>query len=444
VLRWLRDAPAPTLRLYLLAILLVLPLGLGELAPAFLGVAAGAVLALAGAILADHGAAARPRDLSVARHHHPRLYIGADNVIELVVESRARRDVTVQIRDTPPAAFITSSLFVGGKVGPATTSTFSYTTRPTARGRYRFGDLTLRWRTPLGLLWRQRTIPLAEEIRVYPNLMEVQKYDLLARKGLLRQMGLRAARLLGRGTEFESLREYQSDDDYRRINWKATARRHRPITTLYETERSQRLIVMVDLGRMMLTRVGELTKLDAAVNAALLLCYVALAHGDRVGLLSFADGVHAYTPPRRGRGHFYRIVEQLYAVRAQPVESDYAHAFARLRTDLRGRALVTLFTDLNEPEVARLIAGHLMLLARHHLPLCVAMRDPTTQAWADLHPTEGHELYAKVVAGSLLEERLRVLDELRRAGVLTVDVQADQLTPATINRYLEMKARALL
>jgi uncharacterized protein (DUF58 family) len=272
----------------------------------------------------------------------------------------------------------------------------------------------------------------------------VQKYDLLARKGLLQQMGLRAARMLGRGTEFESLREYQTDDDYRRINWKATARRHKPITTLYETERSQRLIVMIDLGRMMMTRVGELTKLDSAVNAALLLCYVALAHGDRVGLLSFADGVHAYTPPRRGRGHFYRIVEQLYAVRAQPVESDYALAFGRLRTDLRGRALVTLFTDLSDVDIARLIARNLMLLARHHLPLCVAMRDPVTQTWADVVPADGHELYAKVVAQGVLAERSTVLDQLRGAGVLTVDVQADQLTPATINRYLEMKARSLL
>ncbi len=444
MLRWLRDAPAPTPRLYLLALLLVAPLALGELAPAFLGIAGAAALALLGTVLADHAAATRPRDLDVERRHHPRLYIGFDNPIELVVASRARRSVDVEIRDTPPAAFISSSLFVGGDVEPGAATTFGYTTRPTARGLYGFGDVTLRWRTPLGLLWRQRTLPLANEVRVYPNLMEVQKYDLLARKGLLLQMGLRAARQLGRGTEFESLREYQSDDDYRRINWKATARRHRPITTLYETERSQRLIVMIDLGRQMLTRVGELTKLDVAVNAALLLCYVALAHGDRVGLLSFADGVHAYTPPRRGKAHFYRIVEQLYAVRAQPVESDYTVAFARLRADLRGRALIALFTDFTDPDIARLIARHLMLVARHHLPLCIAMRDPATQTWAELLPAEGHELYAKVVAEGLLEERGLVLDELRRAGVPTVDVQADQLTPATINRYLEMKARALL
>lgn len=440
----MRDLPAPTLRLFVLTLAIALALGVGELAPAFLGVAAAGAIGLLAAVLADHSAAVRPTDLEVQRRHHPRLYLGDDNPIELAVENRGRRAVTVRLRDTPPPAFIASTVFVGGPVPPGAAASFRYSTRPTARGQYRFGTVALRWRTPLGLLWRQRTLQLAEDVAVYPNMMEVEKYDLLARRGMLREMGLRSARLIGRGTEFESLRDYQPDDDYRRINWKATARRHRPITTLFETERSQRLIIMLDLGRMMLTRVGELTRLDSAVNTALLLSYVALARGDRVGLLSFAEGVQAYTPPRRGRSQFLRILEQLYAVRAQPVESNYSEAFARLRLDLRGRALIALFTDLGDPDVARLIARHLMLLARHHLPLCVTLSDPSVQEWANLVPSASRELYGKVVAGRMLEERALVLDELRQAGVLTVDVPADQLTPATINRYLELKERALL
>ncbi|MEA2642116.1 MAG: hypothetical protein QOF51_3510 [Chloroflexota bacterium] len=441
---WLRDLPAPTVRLYLLAMVLVVPIAFDQVLPAFLGVAAAGAIALVAVVLGDFGAAARPRDFEVRREHHPRLYLNDDNPIELIVDNHSRRPVVVRLRDTPPTSFRTDTLFTGGTVPPAGEARFRYVTRPPERGRYRFGSVTLRWRTPLGLLWRQRTLPLGEEFAVYPNLLDVHKYDVLARKGMLREMGLRQTRQLGRGTEFESLREYQPDDDYRRINWKATARRHQPITTNFETDRSQRLIVMLDVGRMMLTRVGDLTRLDWAVNAALLLCYVALVRGDRVGLLSFADGIHSYTPPRRGRAHFYRIVEQLYAVRAEPVESDYGAAFARLRTDLRGRALVALFTDLSDLDVARTIAGHMMLLARHHLPLCVAMSDPVVQTWATLVPAASRELYGKVVAGRLLEERATVLDGLRHAGVLTVDVPADQLTPATINRYLEMKERALL
>ena len=414
------------------------------LAPAFLGVAAAAAVALLSTCVADYAAAVKPRELDIERRHHPRLYLAADNVIELATAVRGHRPVDIRLRDTPPSAFRSTTLFVGGRVAPDEMQIFHYATRPTARGRYRFGTITARWLTPLGLLWRQLTIEAGEEISVYPNLLEVEKYDLLARRGLLREMGLRTTRFIDRGTEFESLREYQPDDDYRRINWKATARRHRPITALHETERSQRLLVMLDLGRMMLTRIGDLTRLDLAVNASLLLCYVALRRGDRVGLMSFADGVSSYSPPRAGRGHFYRIVEQLYAVRAQPVESDYGAAFGRLRRDLRGRSLIALFTDIGEPDVARSIARHLALLARHHLPLAVTLSDPVVINRAELVPETGRELYEKVVAARLLEERRLVLEQLHHVGVLTVDAPADQLAPATINRYLELKERALL
>lgn len=432
------------MRLYVLAIALGIPLLLGEVAPAFVGVAFAGGVALLAIALADYWAAIRPDEILVERRHSPRLYISHENAIEIAVTNRSRRSVLLRVRDTPPALFASSTLFVGGVVPPLETVVFSYTTRPPGRGAFRFASMTLRWRTPLGLLWRQRLIPAEEEVAVYPNLVEVQKYDLLARKGLLAEMGLRNARQLGRGTEFESLRDYQPDDDYRRIDWKATARRHRPVTTLHETERSQRLIVMLDLGRMMLTRVGELTRLDSAINAGLLLSYVALVRGDRVGLMSFADRIHGYVPPRRGKAHFYRLLEQLYSAQAQPVESDYMAAFNRLRADLRGRALIALFTDLSDQDVARSIAAHLRLLARHHLPLCVTLSDPSAIAWSEVVPESSRDLYRKVVAGRLLDDRATVLDELRKAGVLTVDTPADKLTPATINRYLELKQRALL
>src|SRR5437870_7449088 len=273
------------------------------LAPAFIGVAAAGAVALLAAWFADYVAAVRPIDFEVERRHHPRLYLAADNAIELAVANHGRRPLNLRLRDTPPSAFRSSTLFVGGAIAPAEVAIFRYTTRPLARGQYGFGTITARWATPLRLLWRQRTIDAKEEVSVYPNLLEVEKYDLLARRGLLREMGLRTTRVIDRGTEFESLREYQPDDDFRRINWKATARRHRPITALHETERSQRLLVMLDLGRRMLTRIGDLTRLDLAVNASLLLCYVALRRGDRVGLVSFAGGVPTYNLRRRDPGH---------------------------------------------------------------------------------------------------------------------------------------------
>lgn len=424
--------------------LLAVPLFVGTWAPWLLGVALAGGLALLVMLVLDWRTAVSPTALAVERRHDPRLYLGADNLVRLVIHNRARRAVTVQLRDTPPVEFQSSAVILAGVAPAAGTVELSYTTRPLARGSYAFGVIVLRWRGPYGLLWRQRTFQSLAEVPVYPNLLEVQKYDLLARRGLLQEMGLRNARLLGRGTEFESLREYQPDDDYRRINWKATARRRKPVTTQYETERSQRLIIMLDAGRMMMTRIGDLTRLDTAVNAALLLCHVALKRGDRVGLLSFAESVQGFAPPRAGRTQFHRITEQLYDVRPQPIESDYRAAFTRLRSVLHGRALVVMFTDLNDPDVAKRIASYMLGLARYHLPLCATLRDPAIDQASQAIPQAGRDLYRKVVAGRLLEDRALVLDQLTRGGVLTVDAPADRLTPATINRYMELKERALL
>jgi uncharacterized protein (DUF58 family) len=422
----------------------VVPLLLASWAFWLLGLAAAWLLIVLALVVLDARTSIAPADLELRRKHDPRLYLGADNVIRLVVTNRSRRELRVRVRDTPPVSFLSSAVIVSGTVPPVSPGELTYTTRPVARGLYSFGVAVIRWLGPFGLLWRQRTMDLQEDVPVYPNLLEVQKYDLLARRGLLQEMGLRNARYIGRGTEFESLREYQLDDDYRRINWKATARRGKPVTTQYETERSQRLIIMIDAGRMMMTRVGDLTRLDTAVNSALLLCHVALKRGDRVGLLSFAESVQGFAPPRSGRAQFHRITEQLYDVRPQPIESDYRAAFTRLRTVLHGRALVVLFTDLNDPDVAGGIARYMIGLARYHLPLCATLRDPAIDIAAQASPESGRELYRKVVAGRLLEERALILDQLSRSGVLTVDAMADRLTPTTINRYMELKERALL
>lgn len=438
------NLPAPTPRLFVLSLVVAVPLLLGTLSAVFLGITAALAIGLIATVVADYASAPSATKFRVERRHAPRLYLADDNRIQLYVENSSARSASIRARDTPPVAFISSSLFVAGEVSGRGTATLSYTTRPTERGRYRFGGVVLRWQTPLGLLWREAHLALDEDVLVYPNLREVDRYDLLTRRGLLRELGVRNTRALGRGTAFESLREYQSDDDFRWIDWKATARRHQPITTLYETERNQRLMIVLDLGRMMQTRVGELTRLDHAVNAALLLGYVALSRGDRVGLLSFADRIDAYAPPRSGKSHFYRIVDQLYAVRAQTVESDYTAAFNRLRHDLHGRSLIAFFTDLSDPDVARSVARHLAALSRHHLPICIALSDPVLAERASQTPRNSRELYERVVASLRLEERETILDELRRLGIATVDVPADRLAIDTINRYLEIKERALL
>ena len=193
----------------------------------------------------------------------------------------------------------------------------------------------MRWDGVLGLIIRQARFAAAADVKVYPNLLDIRKYELLVRKGQLQEMGLRHTRVLGSGTEFERLREYQLDDEFRRIDWKAMARRGKPITREFETERSQNVVCVLDIGRLMRSPVQDasgqsLAKVDYAVNAVLMLSYVAGLRGDKVGLLAFADQVTHYLAPKLGKGQFYRMLALLYAIESQPVESDYTKAFTYL------------------------------------------------------------------------------------------------------------------
>jgi uncharacterized protein (DUF58 family) len=266
----------------------------------------------------------------------------------------------------------------------------------------------------------------------------------MLRRNRLQEIGLRQARQFGEGTEFERLRDYLPDDDFRRIDWKATARRHRPITVEYQTERSQSVIAVLDTGRMMQSPVAHIAKLDYVVNAVLLLAYVATGKGDKVGLMTFADEVTQFLTPRQGRGQFYRMLELLYGVEAQPVEPDYRRALSYLALKQRKRALVVIFTDLSGGLSMQSLVSQVSVLARRSLPLVVTISDPDVHAAARQRPQDSLAVYQRAAAAQLLDERQLTLDTLRRQGVLTLDVPANQLSIAVINRYLELKARTRL
>ena len=380
----------------------------------------------------------------IRREHDQKLSLGADNPIKIYVRNRSRRSATVWLRDEPPDAFTISERLLSGQIEPRRSWEATYTIHPLRRGDYQFGNLNLRWQGPLGLAIRQGNLPLTEPVKVYPNLLDVRRYDLLLRRNRLQEIGLRNTRQFGEGTEFERLREYLPDDEYRRIDWKATARRNRPVTVEYQTERSQNVIALLDVGRMMQSPVAQMAKLDYVVNAVLLLGYVATGKGDKMGMMSFASEVQHYLSPRQGRGQFYRMLELLYAVEAQPVESDYGRAISYLVAKQRKRSLVVIFTDLTHGISLDSLVKHASLLARRSLPLVVTISDPDVVQAAQQQPEDSQTAYQRMAAAQLLDQRQVTLDHLRQQGVLTLDVPANKLSIAVINRYLELKAKTML
>lgn len=378
------------------------------------------------------------------RDHDDKLSLGADNPITLTVRNRSPRPITIAARDEPPDEFGVDVRVVYGRVPPRQQWQTTYHVHPLRRGDYAFGKLNLRWPGPLGLIMRQGRADLDEAVKVYPNLLDVRRYDLLLRRNRLQELGLRSTRQFGEGTEFERLREYLPDDEYRRIDWKATARRHRPVTVEYQTERSQNVVALLDVGRMMQSPVAHMAKLDYVINAVLLLGYVASGKGDKVGMMSFAQDVRQYLAPRQGRGQFYRMLELLYAVEAEPVESDYRRALSYLATKQRKRSLIVIFTDLSGGVSMDALVSHVSVLARRSLPLVVTISDPDVVQAARQRPSDSQTVYQRAAAAQLLDERKVALDTLRNRGVLTLDVPANQLSIAVINRYLELKAKTML
>ncbi len=404
------------------------------------------IIALA-AFVADWQLAPKASDWTLARRHDARLSLAAQNLVEIEIALHAGlRATPLWLRDTPPPTFhldVAQPLLESVAI-PRQPVVVRYHVWPPRRGDYAFGDLYLRWESPAGLLRRQARFAAAGPVKVYPNLVDVRKFDLLLRRNRLWELGLRATRQLGAGNEFERLRDYTPDDEYRRINWKATARRGQPISVEYETERSQNIYALLDVGRMMRSPVGDVAKMDYAINAVLLLAYVAVQKGDRVGLLTFADTVLHTVAPRSGKAQFHRLLEQLYAVEGQRVEPNYGVAFSEFAARQHKRGLVLVFTDLTGSISTAALVAQMVRLRRQHLPLLVTVADPAINRLATQPIADSAALYQRTVAERVLAERRATLDRLRSQGVHTLDAPADELSVAVIDRYLAMKERMLI
>ena len=384
--------------------------------------------------------------LSVEREADEKLSLGADNPVRIRVRNASRVPLRLEVRDSPPegipddqpTAAFQFTVPAGGR------HIAVYHVTPRARGRYTFGDLYLRVHGRLGLVDRLLRLPMPADVKVYPNLLETAKFNLMARRGRLQQVGIRAARLQGAGREFESLRDYMPDDEMRRIDWKATARRGRLVARQYEVEKSQSVLLVLDVGRTMLAEIDGIQKLDYAINAALLLAYVATLAEDKVGLLVFADTVQAYLPPRKGRGQVYAILEALYNARATLAEPDYRGALTYLQSRWRKRSLLICFTDLWDPDSSRQTIAELAALQPRHLVAAVTLLDTKVLRAAGQKIAAPETVYEKAVALQVLEDRQKAVAALTQRGVLVVDSPADKLSVELVNRYLEVKERMLL
>lgn len=386
---------------------------------------------------------ARRRLVTVTRETRPIHSVGQPNPVTLRLRSFARRRLEVQVRDEvyehgdAPELPLTVTLDPGGR------EEVTYHVTPHRRGAHHLGGHWVRYRSPLGFWTRQVRIGAGSEVRVYPDVRSVRKYELLARQN--REGALLASRRRGGESEFERLREYRREDEYRSIDWKATARRRTLIARAYQLETNQSILFALDAGRLMTAESGGLSLFDHALNATLMLSHVAAKNGDQVGIMSFSDRVRRYSPPMAGPRASSRVVTTSYDLMPELVDTRFDLAFDHLGTRLRKRSLVVLFTQVHDDAAAEALVRLLQGLLPRHLPLAVMLRDTDLDdVLASAPRGSDGDAYLRAAAAEAATWRQRRLHDLHQRGVLLLDVAPQELSPRLVSRYLEIKARHLL
>jgi uncharacterized protein (DUF58 family) len=428
--------------------------------------------------LTDLARLPNPNEITVSRRWLEPLSLDIDSRVELRVANNGEREVEVSIEDDVPAVLCPTLPKFTLTVPPHESATASYSVHPSTRGNIAMGRIFLRYHGPARFAERWAAVDARQTLRIYPNLREPQRYTLYLTRSRQMEQEKRLKRLVGRGREFESLREFREADEARDICWTATARRGKLISKVYQTERSQSVMLVVDAGRLMLarTRIQDsgfriqepnlstsrsthlptcppahlptssppLMKLDYAVNAALTLAHVAQQSGDTTGLLTYGRKLQSYLPCARGAEHLRHVLEQLALVSGEAVEADHGLAADSLLARQRRRSLVVWLTDLAETAATPDVIEAASRLLRRHLVLFAVVGEPELRALAARRPESPGQMYQYVAAQQVIQRRELLLRRMREQGALAMEFLPGRLSPEIVNHYLEIKWKGLL
>lgn len=394
-------------------------------------------------LAAVDGVMARKPLVTVKRELPDVFSIGRQNPVGIELRSVAGRRLKVAVNidlfDYADADALPLSLKVPRKGRQST----RFTVQPNRRGAYNLGATHLRYRSPLGLWIRQQTVSTSAAVRVYPDVHAVRDYELLARQDKHHALS-RTSRRLGGESEFEQLREYSRDDEYRSIDWRATARAGKLIARQYQLESDQNVMFVLDAGRLMTAESNGLALFDHSLNAMLMLAHVAVRGGDKVGMLAFGSEITGFVPPSGGKVAVSKLIQTSYAIHPKLERTDYEQAMGYLGTRVRKRTLMVLFTQLVDDQAALELTRLTRSVMRKHLPLIVLLRDSEMHALVHEDTGKPADLYVRGAAAEMIGWREQVIRTLENAGALILDVEPTDLTAKVINRYLEIKARHLL
>ena len=380
-----------------------------------------------------------------ARRNLPKKLSNSDlNPVDINYSNSYPFKTYISLIDELPVQFqkrdfeYTTSLIKGEK------NTYSYTVRPVERGEYNFGNLILFASSPLQIIKRKFVFQSNQMVPVYPSIIQMQQYDFLAIGNRLTEIGLKKIRRIGHTQEFEQIKEYVPGDDFRTVNWKATAKQSQLMVNQYQDERSQPIYSIIDTGRVMKMPFNGLKLLDYAINATLAFSNVALKRNDKTGMLAFSKNIETFVPAVQKSTHLNTILEKLYNINTEFTDSDFGILYATVKRKINHRSLLLLYTNFEHISALKRQLPILLSLAKKHVLVVIFFENTELEDLIAADAEDLQTIYHKTIAEKFVLEKRLMQKELQRHGIQTILTKPESLTVNTINKYLEIKARGLL
>ena len=373
-----------------------------------------------------------------------RLSNGDENTIKLQVKSNYGISTSVEIIDEIPVQFQIRDFSIQQRFEKFSEHQFSYSLTPVNRGDFEFGNINLFVKSSISLFKRRFTVPEQQQIPVYPSYIQMRKFEMYAISNRLTDLGIKKVRRLGHTMEFDQIKEYVRGDDIRSINWKATARSNQLMINQYQDERSQQVVNVVDLGRVMKMPFDGLQLLEYAINTSLVLSNIAVLKEDKAGLISFSNDKLTVVPPDKKRTHVRKIQQALYNIETNFMESDFDKLLIGLKSHIKQRSLILLYTNFETLSSMERQLPYLRKIARDHLLVTIFFENTELTSLTQKDSQNVSDIYLKTIAEKFSYEKKQIVKSLNRYGIHSIFTPPQDLSINAINKYLELKARALI
>jgi len=382
--------------------------------------------------------------IEAARRTPDKLSNGDENEVVITLHNHYAFPALLTIIDEIPFQFQVRDSYFEARLASGESRAVKYSLRPTKRGEYNFGAVNIYSSSILGLARRRYRFDNKAVAAVYPSYIQLRKYELLAISNRLTDAGIKQIRRVGQSMEFEHIRQYVRGDDYRLVNWKASARRGDLMVNNYTDEKAQQVYSLIDKGRVMKMPFEGMSLLDYAINSSLIISNVALLKQDKAGIITFSHKIGSMLPAERKTAQMHTILELLYAEKTGYTESNYELLHATLRQRVPQRSLLLLYTNFETLSSLTRQLPYLRSIARRHLLVVIFFENTELRQRLDAPAKTTEEIYLKTIAEKFAFEKRLIVKELERFGIQSILTPPENLTVNTINKYLELKARRMI